>query len=110
MLVLMKYMKDVQKEVRENRKLQDAFARQSLTAQASKLAQENTRLEASMQEGKERAQHLAGAANTGLAIGVAQGAVQVGGAVGNPSGGAGATGKAPVPTKTPTKSPGTKAP
>ena len=78
--VMMKYMKDCQKDARESRKLADAFARQRLGEKASKLAQESARLDASMQEAKEKAQIEMDAATTGMVMGVASGAAQIGGA------------------------------
>ena len=43
MLVLMKYMKDVQKEVRENRKLQDAFAMDCFRSERTARTSSSTR-------------------------------------------------------------------
>ena len=130
MACLMKYLKDCQKEAKENRTLADTFAKQRLTEKASKLEQEDARIAASMQEAKEKADIAMNAATTGMAIGIVQGLVQIGAAAASfgGSGASAAPGKAPaassvsvpgsaaarglaVPTRTPTKtpSPGTKA-
>lgn len=122
-VMMMEYMKMVQKEAREDRKITADSGKQALAAKSSKLAQANAQIDAKMREAKEKAQNLMDAATTGMAIGVSQGLVQVG-AAGFPS--QGATGSAPgqglagskvstagsaaapglaVPTRTPTKAP-----
>jgi hypothetical protein len=127
MACLMKYLKDCQKEAKENRNLADAFAKQRLTEKVSKLEQDNARIAASMQEAKEKADIAMNAATTGMIVGIAQGLIQVGAAAASHAGsGAGAasaaSGKAPatsgvrapgtaaapglvVPTRTPTRTP-----
>jgi hypothetical protein len=101
--VLMQYLKLVQKEAKENRRLADASVRLSNSAKASKLAQDNATLDKGMEEAKEKAQNLMAAATTGLVMGAVGGAVQAGAAL--PPQGSGVV----VPTKTPTKAP-TKGP
>lgn len=96
-VVMMEYLKLLQKDAREDRKLTRADADLSLAAKAGKLDQEKSKIEAQKREAEERFEHAMAAANLEMVLGMVSGISSVGGAG---LGASGATGKGSVKTPT----------
>jgi hypothetical protein len=120
-VVMMEYLKLLQKEAREDRKMARTDADLSLAAKAGKLDQEKSKIEAQKREAEERFEHAMTAANLEMVLGVVSNTASVGAAGSGASGAKGqGTVKAPAgaarlavtpvpvrgiptPTKTPTR-------
>lgn len=125
-VVMMEYLKMLQKEAREDRKTARADRELSLTAKTGKIDQEKAKIEAQKREAEARFENAMAGANLEMVVGMVSGVATVGGAgleksaatgkgsVKAPtavSGGVVKTGTvllAPVATKTPTRTPAPK--
>lgn len=96
-VVMMEYLKMLQKEAREDRKTARTEAELSLAAKAGKIDQEEAKIEAQKREAEERFQHAMTAANSEMAMGIASGLASVGSA-GLGAGGTTSKGSVNVPT------------
>jgi hypothetical protein len=122
-VVMMEYLKLLQKEAREDRKTARTGSELSLATKAGKLDQANAKIEAQKREAEERFQRAMTAANSDMVIGIVCGLASMG-AAGQAAGGPTGHGTAnvpasaarlavtpipvkgiPTPTKTPTRTP-----
>jgi hypothetical protein len=80
---MMAYQKMMNKEAREDRRMQSHMKRLMLASKEEKLKMDNERIDAGMKEAREKADAAMNAATTELVLAIASGLVQIGAAVGN---------------------------
>ena len=78
-VVMMAYLKMVQKEAREDAKLARQDAKTELTLKSAKIAQDNKSIDAQKREAQQKADTAMSAATNSLVMGVAQGLIQISG-------------------------------